>query len=271
MALLSNQAKIGSNVTIAPTAIIEDDVIIGDNTSISDYSIIRNGTRIGANNTISSHVVIGEAPQDKGHRNETSYIEIGDNNIIREFVTIHRATGEGQSTRVGNYNYLMVNSHLAHNAVIADHCILANGAMLGGHVQLESHVNIGGGAVVHQHCRIGTYSMLSGMSATNHDAIPYIIYGGIPTVALSTNRHALTKAQFSQELKSEIMRAFKIIYGERSSTPRIVERLETELQLFPEIQHIIDFIKNSKRGIILKGFKMGVSPTDFQENARTRE
>lgn len=255
MVLVSHQAKIGSNVKIASTAIIEDDVVIGDNTSISDYSIIRNGTRIGANNTISSHVVIGEAPQDKGHRNELSYVEIGDNNIIREFVTIHRATGEGQITRVGNSNYLMVNTHVAHNASIADHCILANGVMLGGHVKLESHVNIGGAAVVHQHCRIGTYAMLGGMSATNHDAIPFMIYGGIPTVALSTNRHAMTKAQFSQELKSEIMRAFKIIYGERSSTPRIIERLETELESIPEIKHIVDFIKNSKRGIILNKFK----------------
>lgn len=255
MALLSKRATIGSNVIIAPTAIIEDDVIIGDNTSISDYSIIRNGTRIGNNNVIHSHTVIGEAPQDRSYKNEISYVEIGDNNVIREFVTIHKATGEGESTKVGNHNYLMVNSHLAHNSSIGNHCTLANGATLGGYVQVQNHVNLGGGAVIHQHCRIGNFVMLSGMSATNHDALPYMIYVGIPSGAVSTNRHAMIKAQFSQELKSEIMKAFKIIYGDRLALPSILGRLENELKPLPQIQEIIDFIKTSKRGIILNKFK----------------
>lgn len=249
------QARIGNNVRIAPTAIIEEDVIIGDNNVISDYVILRSGTRIGSNNTIHPYAVIGESPQDRSFRGESSYVEIGDHNVLREFVTIHKATGEGDSTKIGNHNYLMVNAHLAHNASIGNYCTLANGAMLGGYVQVQNHVNIGGGAVVHQHCRVGSFTMLSGMSATNHDAIPYMIYVGIPSGGVSTNRHAMIKAQFSQEYKSEIMKAFKVIYGSGLPLPRILERLETELNQLPPIQEIIDFIKASKRGIILNKFK----------------
>ncbi len=149
----------------------------------------------------------------------------------------------------------MVNSHLAHNASIGNHCTLANGATLGGYVQIQNHVNLGGGAVIHQHCRIGSFVMLSGMSATNHDAIPYMIYVGIPSGAISTNRHAMIKAQFNQELKSEIMKAFKIIYGDRLALPNIIDRLENELKPLPPILEIIDFIKTSKRGIILNKFR----------------
>lgn len=252
--VLSSSKLIGLNVKIATTAIIEDDVSIGDNTVISDYVIIRKGTKIGANNKIHSHVVIGDEPQDRSYGDENSFVEIGNGNIIREFVTIHKAVGEGNSTKLGDNNFLMVNSHLGHNVQVGSNCTLANNVALGGYVILGNFITMGGGAVVHQNCRIGDFAMMAGLSATNHDALPYMAYVGIPSGAVSTNRIGLRRAGYKQEVLSEIMRAYKIIYSERSTTAKILSRLEAELQLIPEIQFLIEYIKSSKRGIILNKF-----------------
>lgn len=254
MSLISTQANIGTNVQIAKTAIIEDDVIIGDNTVISDFVIIRNGTRIGSNNMIHPHAVIGEAAQDKSYNYENSFIEIGNNNIIREFVTIHKAVGETNATILGDNNFLMVNAHLGHNVQVGSNCTLANNVALGGHVLVGNFVTMGGGAVVHQNCRIGDFAMMAGLSATNHDALPYMAYVGIASGAVSTNRIGLKRAGYSQEVLSEIMKAYKIIYSVRSTPARILARLEEELKPIPEIKFLIEYIKSSKRGIILHKF-----------------
>lgn len=246
---------IASNARIANTAIIEDDVIIGENTVIGEYSIIRSGTRIGANNKISAHVLIGGEPQDHAYKGETSYVEIGDNNIIREFATVHKATGEGKLTKIGNNNMFMVGSHVGHNSQIGNNVVMANNTCLGGYVHIENNVTLGGGAMVHQHCRIGKYAMMSGMAAANHDLIPFFIYMGVPAGAISTNRIGLKRADFDQTSLSEIMRAFKIIYcKERLNRDNLIQRLETELEQSAEIRYIINFIKASTRGVALNTF-----------------
>lgn len=247
--------KIADNAQIASTAIIEDDVIIGENTKISDYVVIRSGTKIGANNKISPHVVIGENPQDLAFKGETSYVEIGDNNLIREFVTIHKATGEGQTTKIGNNNMLMVSSHVGHNCQLANNIVMANNTCLGGHAIVEDYVTLGGGALIHQHCRIGKHVMMSGQAATNHDLIPFFIYVGTPAGVVSTNRVGLKRAGFDQAALSEIMRAFKMIYSkQRLSRDSLISKLETELEPTEEIRYIINFIKGSKRGVALNTF-----------------
>lgn len=256
------QAKIGTNVKIAKTAIIEENVEIGDNTEISDFVIIRSGVKIGSNCKFFPHSVIGEGPQDKSFLSENSYIEIGDNNVFREFSTVHKAVGMNQVTKIGDNNYVMVMAHIGHNVQIGNNVVLANKVALGGHVVVEDFANIGGGAVVHQNCRIGKYCMVSGLSATNHDLVPFFTYGGIPSGAVSTNRFALKKAGYDQVIRTEIMRAFKIIYSSQSGIPRILERLETELLRSDEIDYIINFIKNSKRSISLTRMALGRTRDD---------
>ncbi len=243
-----------TNVNIASTAVIGKNVEIGSGTSIGDFVVIHDNTIIGKNNRISSHVVIGGDPQDRSFRGETSRVVIGDNNIIREFVTLHRAIGENAETTLGNDCYLMVGSHLGHNAQVGNGVTLANNVALGGYVQVHDYVTFGGGAVVHQNCRIGAYAMLSGNSGINHDIVPFMTYIGTPSQAISTNRHALVKHGFSQEVKSEIMRAFKLIYFHKQTPRVILERLKTELKDLPEINYLIKFIEESKRGIVLGRF-----------------
>lgn len=247
--MLSLSFKLGQNCKIAKTAIIEDGVEIGDNCEISDYVIVRAGTKIGSNCKIYPHAVIGESPQDRSFQGEFSQVEIGNNVIIREFTTIHKAVGQGQVTKVGDDCYLMVMSHLGHNVELGQGVTLANNVALGGHVVLEDFVNVGGATVVHQHCRIGKYCMVSGLSAVNHDLVPFFTYGGLPSRAISTNRYIMKKLDFNQIVRTEIMRAFKIIYYSQSSVPVILERLTNELNQLDEIKYIINFIKNSKRGI----------------------
>ena len=249
MTLVDSQPN-SQEIKIAATAIIEDGVEIGPGTSIGEYSIIRSGTRIGAGNIIGPHVIIGEAPQDTSYRSETSYVEIGDYNIIREFSSIHKATGEGEVTKLGNNNFLMVNSHLGHNSVVGNNTTMANNACLGGHVSVEDQVTIGGSSVVHQHCRLGKHMMLAGQSASNHDLLPFMVYVGTPACSVSTNRVGLKRNGISQKALSELMRAYKIIYGaERLSHDNMMSKLENELEQLDEGKYLINFIKESNRGI----------------------
>ncbi|MCE2928239.1 MAG: acyl-ACP--UDP-N-acetylglucosamine O-acyltransferase [Candidatus Caenarcaniphilales bacterium] len=237
-------------VRISPTAIIEEGVEIGAGTSIAEHVIIRKGTKIGKNCKIFPYAVLGEEPQDKSYKGEETGLIIGDDNIIREFVTLHRAVGSGNNTIVGNNNFLMVNVHFGHNCKIGNNCTFANAVSLAGHVIVEDNVTIGGSSVVHQHCRIGKFAMIAGMSGLNHDALPFMTYCGMPAGGISTNRIAMKRAGFEQAVCSEIMRAFKVIYGRKSTLPNIMENL-SKLESIPEIVDLIEFMKNSKRGIVL--------------------
>ena len=250
-------ATIGKNVKIAPTAVIGSNVQIGDNTEIRDFVVIRDNVKIGANNIIYPHVTIGEEPQDRSFSNELSYVEIGDNNVIRENVTIHKAVGVDQVTKLGNNNFLMVGVHLAHNVEVGDGNTFANNTALAGYVIVGNHVTFGGAAQIHQHCRIGDYAMISGLAGVNHDVLPYMIYGGIPAQALTTNRIALKKHGFNQQDRSEVMNVFRVIYDTHSSIALIVEELEKqpESKIFTELAQ---FIKNSKRGIITQKYSKNI-------------
>lgn len=243
---------IASDVKIAPTAIIGENVSIGAGTTIADYVIIRDNVSIGENCKIYSHVVIGEDPQDFSYQGEATQTIIGNNNTIREFASIHTAVGEGNTTELGDDNFIMAYSHIGHNCKLAHGITMANAAQLAGHVTVEEHVTIGGLAAIHQNCTIGAYCMFSGMAATNKDIPPYFIYALTPAIGVHVNRHALKKHNFSREARNELMTAFKIIYKEKGSLSAIIEKLQANLES-PEAQRLIEFLKNSKRGIRLIG------------------
>ena len=249
--IATKTSKISSSAKIAATAIIEDGVEIGDNTSISDFVIIRSGTKLGANNKIYPNVIIGEDPQDKSYNGENSKVIIGDNNIFREFVTIHKGTGEEGKTLIGNDNFLMVNVHVAHDCKLGNNITIANNVALGGHVEIEDCVNIGGNSSIHQNCRVGAYAMLGGQSAINADILPFFIYFGCPSQAISTNRIGLKRAGYDQLFRTDVMKAYKLVYLERLSVPKVVTKLEENMPGSEAAKLMLEFISKSKRGVVL--------------------
>jgi UDP-N-acetylglucosamine acyltransferase len=253
MNLNKTTSQIGSKVIIAPSAIVEEGVIIGDNTVISDHVIIRKYTKIGSNCKFYPYAVIGEEPQDYAFKGEPSFLEIGDDNVFREFSTVHRASGEGQATIIGHKNYFMNYSHIGHNSKIGSNNTFANGVQIAGHVSVDDFVTIGGLSAIHQHCKVGSYVMLSGGSASARDLAPYLTYALTPAVPFGVNRVGLKRAGISQEVRNEINKAFKILYQEEHSLPFTIRKIESELVQFEEIKYFIEFLKSCKRGIRTSG------------------
>jgi UDP-N-acetylglucosamine acyltransferase len=244
----TTNTKISPSAKVSPTAVIGEDVIIGDNTEIREYAIIRNGTKIGSNCKIYPHVVIGEDPQDFSFTGEKSFVEIGDNNTIREFVSVHRAVGEGEKTIIGDNNFLMAYTHLAHNSIIKNNVIIANNTQIGGHSVIEDNAVLSANVAIHQNCRVGRGIIMSGMSATNQDIVPFFMYEGIPAIAIGLNRVGLKRLEVAQEVRNELHKAFKIIFKSKLALQNIISELE-KLEAHDEIKEIIEFLKNSKRGI----------------------
>jgi UDP-N-acetylglucosamine acyltransferase len=233
---------------IHPTAIIEDNVEIGPDCEISAYAVIKRFTRIGARNRIFEHAVIGGEPQDVKFKGETSYLEIGDDNIIREFCTFHRANGEGLTTRIGSRNFFMVGVHVAHNCVIGDDNIFANEVALAGHITIEDHVFLSNNVGAHQFVRMGRYAMIGGKSKIVQDVLPFFITDGNPASLRGVNSVGLQRAGFSEEARRALKNAYKLLF--RSKIP-VAEALEQLTQIDDEhISHLVSFIRGSKRGFI---------------------
>ena len=242
---------ITDSVKIAKSASIDESVSIGEGTEIGEGVVIRKGVSIGKNCKIYPYAVIGEDPQDYSFHGEESFVKIGDNNRIREFVTINKAVGEGESTELGDNNYLMAYSHVAHNAKIHNNVTIANSVQLAGHTIVEDFVNIGGLTAIHQGCRVGKLAMVSGMSATNKDLPPYFMFGLTPAIAATINRHGLKKHGADNDAMNEIFKAFKIIYRSGVSLPQVIEKLKVENFKSAEVKYLISFLSDSKRGIKL--------------------
>jgi UDP-N-acetylglucosamine acyltransferase len=233
---------------IHPTAIIENQVEIGPDCEIGAYAVIKRFTRIGARNRIFEHAVIGGEPQDVKFRGEESYLEIGDDNLIREFCTFHRANGEGQATRIGSRNFFMVGVHVAHNCVIGDDNIFANEVALAGHIQIEDHVFLSNNVGAHQFVRMGRHAMIGGKSKIVQDVLPFFITDGNPARVRGVNSTGLRRAGFSEEERRALKAAYKLLF--RSTTP--IQDALRELEQFDDehVAHLVNFIRGSKRGFV---------------------
>lgn len=247
------KSLIAASAQIAPTAIIGDNVSIGENTIVSDYVVIRDNVSIGAGCKFHPHCVIGEEAQDIAFKGETSFIKIGDNNTFREFTTVHKAVGEGEVTSVGDNNFLMCYSHVGHNCKVGNNITFANSVHLGGYVTVEDHVVFGGSVAIHQGCKIGEFAMFGGMSATSKDIPPYFMYLGSPAACIGINRLGLKRSGIDPQNINEIFKAFKLIYRSKLSLRSAIEQIGSELEQHNEIVHLIDFLKNTKRGIKVTG------------------
>jgi UDP-N-acetylglucosamine acyltransferase len=246
-AIVDPSAQIDEDVDIGPYVIIEGPVQIASGTIIMAHAYISGHTEIGHNNTIHMGAVIGHIPQHLGYKPCDSYTRIGERNIIREYVTIHRSWEEGSATEIGNDNCLMGLSHVAHDCRIGSNIIIANAALLGGHVEVEDGAFISGNAVFHQFVRIGRLAMISGQAGVGKDVPPYCIAAGRTQVA-GINVVGLKRAGISPEIRTRIKRAFKILYRSELNTKNALKKIE-ETDPCEEVRHFVEFIRNSKRGI----------------------
>ena len=251
-AVVHPSAQIGEGVVIGPNVVIGEDVKIGNRTRIIANAYIE-FAEIGENCTISPFSTIGSEPQDLGYKGEKTKVVIGNETIIKENVTIHRAAACGDfTTRVGNKCLLMVGTHVAHNCVIEDQAILANLVTLGGHVHVGFGAFVGGMSVFHQNIRIGSMAIVSGFSASRQDILPYSKCDGRPAVPRGINVIALKRRGVDLETRTNINKAFKLLVNGEMNTTQAIDKIRTELPMNDYIKNMLDFVETSKRGVVLR-------------------
>lgn len=249
-AIVSPRAEIDEDASIGPFCIIHDDVRIGKGTRLIANVIVEGDTEIGDRCTIYPFTSIGLPPQDLKYRNEKTGVKIGNDNIIREYTTIHRASvgGDGVTT-IGDKNFLMAYVHIAHDCKIGNATIMANLATLAGHVLVEDYAVIGGVVAVHQFTRIGAYAMVGGFSGVGQDIPPYMIASGARAKLFGLNTVGLKRHGFSDATLNELKKAYKILFREKRTLKDAIKKVQEDLPYTDEIRHLIEFIQKNKRGI----------------------
>ena len=247
-AIVDPRAEIDPAAEIGPGVVIEGKVKIAAGTKVLAHAFITSNTTIGPDNIIHPFAVLGNVPQDLSYGGEESYLKIGKGNTFREGCSVHRGSKEGSATIIGDSNLLMGYSHIAHDCVVGNRVIMANGALVAGHVHIEDQVFISGNASIHQFVRMGRLSMLGGMARAVKDVPPYMLVGDGDDVIRAINVVALRRAGFGPEVRKKIKRAYKILYRSGLNVSQALEVMEKE-ELGPEVAHLIEFIRGSKRGI----------------------
>jgi UDP-N-acetylglucosamine acyltransferase len=250
-AIVEPGAKVADGVTVGPWSYIGADVEIDRDCIIESHVVIKGPTRIGRGNHIYQFSSVGEATPDLKYRNEPTRLVIGDRNVIREGVTIHRGTVQDRSeTVIGNDNLLMAYVHIGHDSVISNNAILVNNVALAGHVYVGDFAILSGYTLVHQFCRIREHSFSGMQTAIGKDVPAFVTVSGSPAEAKTINSEGLRRRGFSDQAISQLRRAFKIVYRQSLTIDIALQRLETMLSATPEIQVFIDSIRASERGIV---------------------
>lgn len=251
-AIISDSATIGENVTIGPFCVINDNVTIGDNCELKSHVVIDGHTTIGKDNVFFPYAAIGQLTQDLKYAGEPTYLIIGDRNTFRESCTIHRSTIPDTPTTIGNDNYFLCYSHVAHDCVIGNHCILSNNGSLAGHVHVEDHVIVSGLSGIHQFCRIGAHAIVGGFTKVVQDVPPFTIADGNPAVIRGINQVGLSRRNFSKDDIRDLRKAYKCVFlhKERNLTDKLTELKEAECATNPHVQQLITFLETSERGVI---------------------
>jgi UDP-N-acetylglucosamine acyltransferase len=244
--VVSTKAVIAPTVRIGPYVVIEDDVEIGPECEVGAHVVIKQFTKIGARNRIFEHAILGGEPQDVKFKGEPSSLVIGDDNLIREFCTFHRACGEGEVTRIGSRNFFMIGVHVAHNCTLGDDNIFTNDVALAGHIEVEDHVFLSNNVGAHQFVRFGRYAMVGGKSKIVQDVLPFFTTDGNPSRVRGINAVGLRRAGFSAETRRALKNAYQLLF--RSGMPLADALRELELSADDHVQHLVNFIRESKRG-----------------------
>lgn len=250
-AFVSPDAELGEHVTIGHCAVVEDNVIIGDYSRVEAFASVKAYTRLGKNNLIHSYAVVGGIPQDLKFHGEESWLEIGDNNSVREFATLHRGTeGGGGVTRIGNNNLLMSYTHVAHDCQLGNQIVMSNSATLAGHVTVGDGAILGGLCAVHQFTRIGRHSFVGGMSGVASDLPPYMLAVGHRAELHGPNLVGLRRMQCPREAISAIKSAFRIIWLSGIPRKEALDQVEKEFADVPQVLEIAAFVRDSQRGVL---------------------
>ena len=258
-AIVSADAQLASNISIGPYAVVESGVEIGEGCEIAAHAVIKSGTRLGARNRVFENAVLGGEPQDVKFKGEPSNLVIGDDNLIREFCTFHRACGEEKTTYIGSRNFLMVGVHIAHNCVIGDDNIFTNGVALAGHISVEDHVFLSNNVGAHQFVRFGRYAMVGGKSKIVQDVLPFFLVDGNPPRARGLNSVGLRRAGFSNETRSALKQAYRLLFRSDTSLAAALAQLKDSPD--ENVQHLVKFIGGSQRGFVRSG-----SHDEFSQN-----
>ena len=249
-AIVDPDAEIADDVTIGPFAIVETGTVIGPGCTLSARSHVKRWTRLGARNLLLEGVVLGGAPQHLSYKGEETWLEIGDDNYLGEYVTVHRGTTHSGKTVIGNGNYIMGYSHVGHDCRIGSDCVLTNYAGLAGHCLLEDKVILGAYAGLHQFTRVGTMAMVGAGAKVGQDVVPYVIAQGYPARPKMVNLVGLQRNDVPEATRNLIRRMFRIIFQSGMAVPQILENLQA-LGDDPAVLHMIEFIQGSERGFCM--------------------
>ena len=248
-AVIHPKARIDASCHIGPYCVIGEHVVLGDECQLHSHVVIDGHTVLGRKNEIFPFASIGLKTQDLKWKGGVTRTQIGDSNTFREYVTIHSATADGETTVVGSHNHILAYCHLAHNVVLGDHVIMSNVATLAGHVTVEDHAVIGGLAAVHQFCRVGRMSIIGGCSKVVQDVPPFMLADGNPAETRTVNKVGLERNGVSEEAQGALRQAFKILFREGLTISNALSRIESELPKLPEVEHLIQFARTSARGL----------------------
>lgn len=250
-AIVDAGAELGAEVEVLPYTIIEAGAVIGDRTVLGPHAVVRKWTTIGSDCLISTGCVLGEPPQDRKYEGEETYLRVGDGNQIREYVTLHRASGEGNSTVIGDNNMIMAYSHAGHNVQIGSNVSIANSVQLAGHAVVEDYANIGGMSGFHQFVTIGTMSMVGAMSRISRDVPPYSIVEGIPSEVHGLNIIGLERRGVSAESRAVLRKAFRLLFRSEHNVSDALKAVEAEVsqeERTPELEYLLSFIEAVQAG-----------------------
>jgi UDP-N-acetylglucosamine acyltransferase len=248
--VIAPEAEVGEDVQVGPHVVIEGAVRIGAGCVLRPGVHLVGPLTMGCHNRVFSGAVLGEEPQHLKYQGEPTRLEIGDHNVIRENVTVHRGTTASWCTRIGSHNFFMAGSHVAHDCQVGNHCILANGALLGGHCVLEDHVYLSGNSALHQFVRVGRLALLSGLSASTKDVPPFIMQQNI-NVVVGVNVVGMRRAGVPTAHIDAIRQAYHILYREAHLLQHALAQIDRDLGQVPEVAEMVAFIRHSSRGIIV--------------------
>jgi UDP-N-acetylglucosamine acyltransferase len=262
-AIISAEADLADDVVVGPMVVIEGKVRVGSGCILRPHCQLIGTLTLGKNNTVFGNAVLGERPQHFRYADEPTAVEIGDNNIFREGVTIHRATTHSWVTRIGSDNFFMANSHVAHDCQVGSRCIFANGALLGGHCVIGDGVYLSGNAAAHQFVRIGRLALLSGCSTTTKDIPPFVIQQGRNAVA-GVNVIGMRRAGISNDEIRDVRASFHILFRSGLATPNALQQIEQEFGTSPAVMELVHFIRQSSH-------RGGINSIRDRDRERERE
>lgn len=248
LAYVDPQSELADDVEVGPFCVVESGVVIGSGTVLDSHATVKRGTTLGTGNYVGQGAVLGGDPQDRKYKGEPTFLRVGDRNVFREYVTIHRATGEEQATVVGNDNYIMAYCHLGHNVTTHDWVTIANNTGVSGHVTIEDLVTVGGMSGIHQFCRVGKVAMVGGMTKVTRDVPPFMIVDGPEEEIHDINAIGLRRFGVTPQSRMALHKACKLLFKSRLGLTTAMETVRKELPITDELDYLLKFEERRFKG-----------------------